>query len=411
MNSISQLDIHPDAESLNAFVEQALPEGERGQILAHLAACGRCRQVVYLAQEAAGPLPIRPAEAQPAGSRMGSWFGGWRLAWIPAAALAALVSVAVLVQVRRAGPGSQSGQEAGSEMAKVAPQSAPQNAVRTVEPSQVSPAPASADAAKPLEKKAGAATAPPPSRELSAKTGPSAPPAAEYGSIATARAEGNGIALSPGAALHGVAAAQFKPESPAASPQPQHTFDEVSNKSTDAPLNETKVGGIREGAEVSSAQPVISSQQTAELRTAPAKSLALARKGPARVGIEFQANSTKLPSGLVVQSTATAQHRTLAIDLAGSLFLSADLGTHWEPVARQWSGRAVVVRVRQGLKVNGAISGAAAGGEEDGANGPASGGPATGTTAAPSPRAGVFELETDNGLAWVSADGKTWNAQ
>jgi hypothetical protein len=53
MNVKSQLDLHPDAESLNAFAEQALGERERGEILAHLAGCGRCRQVVFLAQEAA----------------------------------------------------------------------------------------------------------------------------------------------------------------------------------------------------------------------------------------------------------------------------------------------------------------------------------------------------------------------
>jgi len=40
---------HPDAEALSAFAESALPERERAQVLAHLAECGDCRQVVFFA--------------------------------------------------------------------------------------------------------------------------------------------------------------------------------------------------------------------------------------------------------------------------------------------------------------------------------------------------------------------------
>ena len=47
MNSNPKLEMHPDAESLNAFAEQALGEQEREQIVAHLAECGRCREVVF----------------------------------------------------------------------------------------------------------------------------------------------------------------------------------------------------------------------------------------------------------------------------------------------------------------------------------------------------------------------------
>ena len=63
MKSKPQLDHHPDAESLNAFAEQALADQERGKILAHLAECSRCRQVVYLAQEAV--VEMEPAASSP----------------------------------------------------------------------------------------------------------------------------------------------------------------------------------------------------------------------------------------------------------------------------------------------------------------------------------------------------------
>ncbi len=62
MNSTFQLDSHPDAESLNAFAEQALSEREREPILAHLAACSRCRQVIFLAQQAASDLKCKRSQ-------------------------------------------------------------------------------------------------------------------------------------------------------------------------------------------------------------------------------------------------------------------------------------------------------------------------------------------------------------
>ena len=105
MNQAIQSGNHPDAESLNAFVEQALTGTEREQVLAHMATCGRCRQVVYLAQEAAGVegdlaarvvSDDRGRDRAPSLKRQRNWLGGWRLAWIPVAALAGFVGFAVL---------------------------------------------------------------------------------------------------------------------------------------------------------------------------------------------------------------------------------------------------------------------------------------------------------------------------
>ena len=92
MNSTPQLDLHPDADSLSAFVEQMLGAPEREQVLAHLAGCSRCRQVIYLAQQAAADADA-PA-AQPATQPV-SWFWNWRFAWVPAAAVAAALALVV----------------------------------------------------------------------------------------------------------------------------------------------------------------------------------------------------------------------------------------------------------------------------------------------------------------------------
>jgi hypothetical protein len=100
-----------------------------------------------------------------------------------------------------------------------------------------------------------------------------------------------------------------------------------------------------------------------------------------------EARSASLPSGLTAVSTVTAQNRTLAIDQAGTLFLSEDSGSNWLTVAQQWTGRAVVVFLVQ--------TGA-------GSNSVATPG---GSAAA------VFELMNDKNQIWASVDGKNWKAK
>ena len=82
--------IHPEAEQLNAFAENALAANERESVLTHLATCAECRQVVSLAvasRPEGAPL-VKPAR------------GGFRWAtfqWAAVAASVAIVTVAVLV--------------------------------------------------------------------------------------------------------------------------------------------------------------------------------------------------------------------------------------------------------------------------------------------------------------------------
>ncbi len=88
---------HPDADQLNAFMENALPAAERERTLAHLAACADCRMVVALAggaeEETAGPAVV---EEEPRG-----W---WRVpVWQWGLPLAAVLGL-VLVTVRRETP-------------------------------------------------------------------------------------------------------------------------------------------------------------------------------------------------------------------------------------------------------------------------------------------------------------------
>jgi hypothetical protein len=133
------------------------------------------------------------------------------------------------------------------------------------------------------------------------------------------------------------------------------------------------------------AEPAASSEQV-EVSPAPAVGHG-ANGGRAASGAfaVYKAKATGLPSGIAAVSTAAAQHSLLAVDKAGSVFLSEDAGSHWESVARQWNGRAVAVRTQAAVNAN---ASGAAGSSEAG-----------------------FELVNDQGQVWASADGKTWKTK
>lgn len=80
---------HPDPDLLTAYVEQALGEAERSEVIRHLASCGYCREVVSLS------LPKQPVEpvAQPSVAGRRFWIPAFR--W--SAALATVAIAAALV--------------------------------------------------------------------------------------------------------------------------------------------------------------------------------------------------------------------------------------------------------------------------------------------------------------------------
>jgi hypothetical protein len=84
--------VHPDADTLTAYVEQLLPAPERQQVLTHLSACGQCREVLALSQaelpELAAQTVIQPAPV----SR-------WRRLLTPAFGMAATVAAMAVIAV------------------------------------------------------------------------------------------------------------------------------------------------------------------------------------------------------------------------------------------------------------------------------------------------------------------------
>jgi uncharacterized protein YaiE (UPF0345 family) len=85
---------HPDADTLTAYVEQLLSASERQTVVAHLAVCEPCREVVVLSQpelsESATQTVLAPAPVSP-------WRRLLRPAFGLAASLAAMAIIAVMV--------------------------------------------------------------------------------------------------------------------------------------------------------------------------------------------------------------------------------------------------------------------------------------------------------------------------
>src|SRR5262245_22646837 len=83
---------HPEADVLAAFSEQLLLAPERQEVVAHLAVCPDCREIVALSQTQAPELTpqivLKPTPAS-----------GWRKVFRPAFGLAGLVAAMAVVAV------------------------------------------------------------------------------------------------------------------------------------------------------------------------------------------------------------------------------------------------------------------------------------------------------------------------
>lgn len=88
--------LHPEPDMLAAFSERALPQAEREEILTHLAACDRCREVLALIAPEEGPPRVA---AHSVVERAGF---SWRtLRWGAVAAAIALVAVLTIPRLEQ----------------------------------------------------------------------------------------------------------------------------------------------------------------------------------------------------------------------------------------------------------------------------------------------------------------------
>ncbi len=400
INPTAQSGIHPDAESLSLFAEQLLPAPERDQILAHMATCVRCREVVFLAQHAASQdHPTTVADSAPAPTKQRtSWFNGWQWAWIPAVAFAGFVGFAVVQHFRQQAPETQ-----------LSAKLAPSDNLRKEEPSNalpVSPAPLAQSneelkqlkKAKPSELRDDAAPASKDAeRQFDEKK------AADRRELAEGSADAL-IAVSPGVSggsAHGTLSARAKNSfgGPAAANQlqqqnlpqqnvAQNTVQESQKASADA----SNKPAMANTAPASTSQTAIVEADKLEKSAAPAPATSPQLSSIPLTGQNYEITSAKtaglskaktitLPSRLAALSVASDAARSIALDTAGAMFLSEDAGKHWQPIHAQWTGRALLVRTL-----------------------PA----ATPAAAMQNSQSIRFELVNDKQQTWISYDGKTW---
>jgi hypothetical protein len=376
VKSTPQLDLHPDAESLNAFAEQELSAPEREQILTHLAGCSRCRQVIFLAQKAATDAEV---QAPVPAARVKVRFWTWRLAWVPAAAMAAALVLVVTLHIRHTEP--------VAEMAKAVPFS--EAAAPTPVPQEQASAgtahkPAPALVANSLDGKAEYAARREPSEVPKQEAAPSAAPPAESGASAPLNSASSAFLPSSMESAQQENAAQFQSQpAVAAWQQEQQRSSGMLSASADASrqISQQSMSAEAYSAHVSHKAASAGPRRSQQSQPMPASSFDIVTQQQlAGSAASLKANRPNLPSGLAAVSRATAQNLMLEIDQAGTLFLSDDYGMHWVPVSQQWTGRAIEVRTITDLS---------------GSTAPAKG----------------FELKNESGSTWVSTDGKTWTAQ
>ena len=319
---------HPDADQLTAFAEHVLPAHERQQMLAHLAACARCRGVVLLAQEEVAEAPETVV------SLPRPWFAGWKL-WVPAGfAAAAMLALTFSLTRQKQLPAARppvTALDVPPPVAAplfVAPHAfpLPPTPLPNVKPAIASRAtqPGSADKIAPEVVRPPQAT--PALNNFLASSSSNAAPAPQAGQVASGRAASSGDLVTLNQA-----------QMTAASPPP-------SSQPPPAPL---VVGAAPQALHVSASGPSQQAQQyvggevssqTVQVSAASAGLLTTNAELSTENRTLSLLPSFSLPSRLAVRSTASSGLRMIAVDQAGSLFASMDAGQHWRSVPAKWQG-------------------------------------------------------------------------
>ncbi len=414
MSATSHHEIHPEAEILSSFAEQALSAKEQGDVFRHLAVCGRCRQVVALAREAASAEVAAPRHRV---ARPRIWWRSWGLAMAPVAVAMATALVAVYVHERSL---EKSAEVARLERQRVVektpalpqapprpsahaappetPHSAPEKTKKAELPERVG-RPEMAEPLAPVAEPEETAAAPPP--EISAgmlppRGGPVVNPEFERRRKPDEASPPTQAAPDDKAPAEAAAHEEERKE---------HAEEEAEERRKFAAKAQMPGGehGSGSGAPGSGSagntEPVDASAQQSETQPASAAGNLQLHKMRSMVDRTAGSYALHLPGGQPAVSSASTDHRTLAIDESGDLFLSEDSGAAWRKVKRQWTGRAVAVR-RHANTVD-----------------------TTGVTPAPETREKpaalgnlsqpetVFELVNDQNQVWISEDGRIWTAQ
>ena len=379
--------LHPDVESLNAFIEGVLPEHERLECLAHLAECSRCREIVYLAQEAAAvqePGPVRVSKP---------WFA--RVPVLVAAAAACLIVFSIGVY-RFALPEKRAPEQIAT-LRTPAPENLPQAPAPLPAPKKTVPA-RRPGVKRPPDTRPDASSSPP---TVAAATPPPLPaPAApeprtvakpKVASVIGKDTPANDLAAISGTvtdATGGVVAGASVTVHPIAGTSSSNVRTDQKGQfnldgltpgqyelQIDSPgfRRASKQVDLqpRETAKVDSLLEIGSTASTVEVTADPAT----LNTQTSSVIVSKAKRTGALPSKLPPAMTVANGKLTLAVDTNGALFLSKNAGRSWKAVKPTWQGKVVLVVTPP--EVPGASN-------------------------------AVFQLTTDSEAVWLSRDGNRW---
>lgn len=345
---MTKLTEHPDANLLAAFMEHALSGAERMSVLGHLADCARCREIVFLAQEAAGKEAAQQAAVKPVKVRA-RWMS-WSVAVVSAVLLATVGVTSWQVYERTHKP---DGNVSPETVAKVMPEPNPAmntggntanhpgntaNERNHTQANQVlnntsvhagfsAPAVAVTQAPAPL------------AEEKEAKKG------AEINRPLGA------TSAAPGTLREDHPASQYEPAPPARSLIGQEQMarqDKVQRAVTAERYSQQPLTASyksEQQAVTAQAAPAEMKTATVDVTTATQPVLETTPKsynGTMAEPLRVRAyQSFALPDGKPAVSQLEQSGKIYALDKSGKLFVSADGGTSWREMNKQWKGKAV----------------------------------------------------------------------
>jgi hypothetical protein len=412
---------HPDADQLNAFVENALPIHERQQTLAHLSTCADCRGIVYLSQQS--DLGVFPAS--PSIPARKPWFSSWKLAWPMAAALACVVVFTVHLRETRINDNKTVITTTATIQKMPSTLPAPTKPSAPLLPLSDQPKPVPPRASRNTTVNASATA---PGAVTEANT-PSLDGTLRSQSVTALSLQGRNTTFLPPAgplstsgSIHGTA---FSPAYASGGPVTKVIAGPIGGAAVQAsPANTDAVDRpLQKAASVEAPQGNqidFSAKRALSQKHQPAASPLSATSPVAVVGSSqifsaigamtaidattsdqspIEKRLLALPSHLPVLSIVSNARETIAIDISGTLFLSKDRGVSWQVVPAQWIGRGLKLRLAPSSSQTVAK-------DTEGSPAPPgamiNGGPMTQT------HPSTFELTIDTGAIWTSIDGQTW---
>ena len=373
---------HPDAGLLAAFAERGLTPPERAALAVHLAVCARCRDVVFLAQQA---IPEQQAAAAQPASRPRI-----RL-WQPLAAagfaaiLLSVVSLTWFIHLR------DTRGKAEISLVRRAPVLAP----------------AGAPTPPPTAAASHTAAAPAPAAPQHSGTAHRPPePAAVPGRIELGMAKLPAVGPS---ALPGQSAPAFASAAPPAEPSPA--------AAPLRPIPSEQIGLQRQmvarqqAATQPTSQRLTLSTVEPSTRSAPGQTAMRAAGIPpplaaAASATVFRGAPAPGPhGGFTPASRLKIQGRILTLDPSGALFASDDTDQHWRALQSPCAGPAISLAILP-ITAPRAVAGSGAA-----AASPAASAPVTTAASKPAPKPSpvIVSLVCASGSRWTSQDrGDTW---